>query len=195
MQSNYKVSRIDSTLFNNKYHKIFVCSIYDTNIDTWQPANAHYIEGIGSSQGVFNTRYTVLGAQAHKLVCFSKGENSKFIHYTNSGMQAYASSMSDTSNCKDLPTGFFSMEKNDSYSILIFPNPVSDFLRIQTKDIAKTENLKVIISDLYGAEMKLIELKQESETISISNLPPGTYLLTLYKKTQFVNARKIIVLR
>ena len=78
-------------------------------------------------------------------------------------------------NIYDVNT-FLSIETKEQNSFKIYPNPVSNFLRIQS-----TENLFFEMVNIYDMTGKLIKpLKNiELKTIDVSNLEKGLYLLEL----------------
>lgn len=65
-------------------------------------------------------------------------------------------------------------------SIKIFPNPVSNTLNIEAKYPVE----KVIISDILGKQISLINNNTEQTQIDVSGLPRGVYFVTVMSKSE-----------
>ena len=75
-------------------------------------------------------------------------------------------------------------EYHEDHSVQIFPNPVSSQLHI----ISKEEDMKtMMISDLYGREIKRQRCVTREAVIEVSDLSEGVYLLTLVFDRGLVN--------
>lgn len=59
----------------------------------------------------------------------------------------------------------------------VYPNPASDFIKIETNI---TDGLSYEIIDLTGKMLKTGQLYSKNETVTISYLPSGTYLLNVF---------------
>jgi pectate lyase len=77
------------------------------------------------------------------------------------------------------------VEQNTS-KLILYPNPVTDQLNISSSDL-KVE--KVVIYSLTGSLVKSVE---NTETIDMSNLTPGSYLVKV-QTTQGISTDKIII--
>ncbi|MCF8299115.1 MAG: T9SS type A sorting domain-containing protein [Saprospiraceae bacterium] len=82
-------------------------------------------------------------------------------------------------------------EINSEKSIMVFPNPTSDYIYFETDKV-----LNVELFDLNVAKKLSIQLKNETKKIDISHLPEGIYFYRAYNNDgaeTFVG--KIIVVR
>lgn len=78
--------------------------------------------------------------------------------------------------------------------IQLYPNPVTDDLVIELKDIdSKVSTCNVQIKDTFGNTIKVLELTQKVNTIPISGLNAGVYLFT-FVYDNFRSTRKVIKL-
>ena len=71
-------------------------------------------------------------------------------------------------------------------SINIYPNPANDFLRIDSKSAVR----EVVIQN---AEGKLVHLQNVSNTIDISALPAGTYIVRCTLDNETVITKQFII--
>ncbi|MFH4968446.1 sialate O-acetylesterase [Gaetbulibacter sp. M240] len=89
------------------------------------------------------------------------------------------------------PNAALSVENFNENNILIFPNPVQN--KITLKNNLNLHRIKIF--DVLGRLYKTINPTQETETINISTLPQGIYLLTLMDdKNNALKYHKIIKL-
>ena len=71
-------------------------------------------------------------------------------------------------------TSFYS--PHFTYEIKVFPNPVSNFLRIETQ---YNEVLKIEVFDMIGQRLFSSEFLH-NEAIDVSRFEPGMYLISLF---------------
>ena len=84
----------------------------------------------------------------------------------------------------EIPVQFATKETMDNPKILIFPNPVYSQLRI----VSSEGTLRyATIADVYGRRCKEFSLTGTEETIEVSELPSGVYLLALVLEDGLVN--------
>ena len=69
-----------------------------------------------------------------------------------------------------------SIEDITEMEMSIFPNPTSDFIKIE---VVKSANTKILIMNLQGQQLITQEGKGNVFQISVDNLPKGTYLIKL----------------
>ena len=83
-------------------------------------------------------------------------------------------------------------EQNNNFSVEIFPNPASDFIRIKTNSLNSFQ--KVQIFDVYGKLIttNIFENNKSEVQISTNNLSNGTYFL-LITGENYVERKKIII--
>lgn len=68
-----------------------------------------------------------------------------------------------------------STENDKRKSFKIYPNPITDFIKIQ-----KSENLKIIKTEIFDTNGKLIDnFKIENDRINVESLPKGIYFLKI----------------
>ncbi|MBN2682258.1 MAG: T9SS type A sorting domain-containing protein, partial [Bacteroidales bacterium] len=82
----------------------------------------------------------------------------------------------------DLVTGIASNKK--SLEILLYPNPANSIVNIQ---IPEQSNYEMVISDILGKTISVQNLNKTNNTVDVSNIIPGIYLVELtsnnYKKS------------
>jgi len=72
--------------------------------------------------------------------------------------------------------------------ISVFPNPASDFIQIQNES-----NIRIELYNLNGKQVISIQTKSD-ETIDVSQLVPGTYLLRIESlETDGITSKKILI--
>ncbi len=129
-----------------------------------QSPNAVWIEGIGS--------LSLINAPGGKPDLNGAGELSCFFN----NLTLHYSNLDSINSCiqvhTDLSTG-----NHTPYSIAVYPNPVSDILKI---DFENNPDLKVSIINVAGQEIKAFStLQLSSNEINISNLPKGLYFIKI----------------
>lgn len=177
-QNHYKyITSIDSVLlYNGEYRKRYrlkTNTIFDST--TW-------IEGIGSTQwaGLLQPLFVdiALNGDGYEFNCF-KNQNS--IIYLN-----------DSGYCEKCFCGNISpvsIRENIEDNVIIFPNPVDNFLRIDSK-----KKIKYIeIANLLGQHLLQTQPNQKSTTINTSSLKNGIYALRILLEGGDVVVRKVIV--
>lgn len=81
-------------------------------------------------------------------------------------------------------------ENEFAEKILIYPNPASTFLTIETKIPAK---LNCSVNDLIGRVILEMPLTSTKTTIDISTLSKGVYFVVLFQNNEAVSRKKIII--
>jgi len=155
-----KVDLIDSIQIGSNYHKrIKISGVYqNTGFDEY------WIEGIGSTMGVFNTGITgvvVFDAYYPSLLCFEKN-----------GINLY-SNPNFTSCYQDYPTAI--TEYSLSNNSLLFPNPAKNFVFIKSDYEIKSYKIESLLGQLIMQE----KTNAKSCSIDVSNYLDGIYLVTL----------------
>ena len=110
----------------------------------------------------------------------------------------YEGSGSDTFRIRkyyyeEFDTGIDALEQQASL-LSIYPNPAGDRLNLVWKDHAAAGKSVIVISDYLGRELLRREqiIKTGDNTMDLSQLPPGTYLLRLDNAKGLRLARKLI---
>ncbi|MCP4442391.1 MAG: T9SS type A sorting domain-containing protein [Aureispira sp.] len=70
--------------------------------------------------------------------------------------------------------------------LAVYPNPTTSILNIQVEELP-SKPLNARLLDVSGKQLKALELQDNSTNISVTDLPVGTYILTiedLQAKTQ-----------
>ncbi|GAL70892.1 T9SS type A sorting domain-containing protein [Jejuia pallidilutea] len=68
-----------------------------------------------------------------------------------------------------------SVDKNQLNQIKVYPNPTKDFINFDNLPVKS----KLIISNIHGATVKTIETVSKKQTINISDLKSGVYLISI----------------
>ncbi len=189
---SYKVTSIDSISFDNKYHKKYNCR---TMIDfNYSPNFAYVIEGIGSSVGVFNSRFYIFSYISTPVVCFTNAGSTKY--FTRSGsIQNSATALRDTSLCPFKTTQPLKIMDDDNLTG-IYPVPGNDKITVELNDNTIV-SFTYFIYNTYGALVKSNELlnTKKNTFIDVKDLPEGTYTLIIRDDKKQEQIKKFIVLR
>ena len=81
------------------------------------------------------------------------------------------------------------LEQPTSYKVVLYPNPASDILNIQVSKLEAGATIRVF--NLAGVEVLSQRLTQTLQTISVSTLQPGVYVVQITNGTQ-VTREKVI---
>jgi len=83
-------------------------------------------------------------------------------------------------------------EKNQIHNLTIFPNPVNDFLTLDFSDYNNT-TLSVEVFTMLGQKIKVFENINTTETLDLSDLTSGVYLLKISNNetTQSIKIKKL----
>lgn len=90
----------------------------------------------------------------------------------------------ESDNCNVLNTQNFSIS-----SIKIFPNPAVNALEISNIDIS---NAKIRIFDFYGRDVSEHLKTRDNQKFDVSNLPAGTYFLSIIENQKAFSKKLII---
>lgn len=77
------------------------------------------------------------------------------------------------------------------FQLDLFPVPATRFIYIQT-DLKLTKTLNIHLIDLYGNSIHCFELNTQNNSIDLSNIPDGTYIIQVNWGNKFV-CRKFIL--
>ena len=77
----------------------------------------------------------------------------------------------------------------ESISISIFPNPVSDVIQVKLTDF---NGLKYRLTDVRGRIIQEKDLNAEQTSINMSTLSPSSYFLLIIREGKTINTTKII---
>lgn len=155
-----KVESIDSILLAGNYHTRFKI----TGVDFPYGMEEYWIEGIGSTMGIFNSGITaifVTDITYPTLLCFEKDA---ITIYHNP----------DFTDCYELyPVGM--PETEPEFDTYMYPNPTNALLNIK----AEKEIMYFQMLSSTGTIVLNSQVNKKTFTVDISNFPPGIYLLAL----------------
>lgn len=104
--------------------------------------------------------------------------NSFRIYYIGNGLYNDITGMPDLSNKSE---------------ISIFPNPASDFIKIELSNDRDYQNLQAELYNVMGQKVDEFNLNQTKSSISLSHLKPGLYLIVLNENGNRMGSKSIIV--
>jgi hypothetical protein len=84
------------------------------------------------------------------------------------------------------PVGINESQKNGNQDLFIYPNPTSDFINILTKD---NSNKEIHIFDIKGHKISRFQSNEKTNTIDVSDFPPGIYFIKVLSNKQIHNAK------
>ncbi|MDD2199815.1 MAG: T9SS type A sorting domain-containing protein, partial [Bacteroidales bacterium] len=179
MGTTLEVVSIDSLLVGNFYRKRI-------NFDTLNnPPGVCFlsiIEGIGSTAGLFEKfkPNNFIIPYGNKLNCFS--ENGITLY--NSACPEYAVP------CEHITLSIPLINDNN---IKIYPNPVSDYFTISTRECDIP--LKVEVYSISGAKLDEQAIYMDKTRINISSYKKGTYIIRIQNKHNHIIKSEKIILR
>jgi hypothetical protein len=101
-------------------------------------------------------------------------------------IRCYSDSQIDV-NFQDIPCDYIQYNSKEEFKknvINVYPNPVNDFIKIDTKQVVKKINLYDITGNLILTTTKM--------NVDLSNLLFGEYIIEIYLKSGDIVLRKII---
>jgi len=122
------------------------------------------INGMGDAQIKITAETNITGAQrsANIIISGDNGVSSSTIVVTQSGVLANS--------------------EPKIFTTIIYPNPSSDILNIQTEE-------KITKIDIFDLSGKLLITKYNNEKINISNLPKGNYIINIHTRLGISNSK------
>ncbi|MES2629551.1 MAG: T9SS type A sorting domain-containing protein [Bacteroidota bacterium] len=165
-----RVAGVDSVLILGDYHKRLRIVGVEQNTGFLE----YWIEGIGSTFGVFNpgiTGFVVFDYPYPTLLCYER--NNEYL-YRNP----------DYSSCYEKQdVGIDQLDAPKSISIS--PNPASDHIRISSA--LKIENYR--IETMLGKVVATGELYSGSEVVEVGGLPAGIYVLRVRVEEEILSIK------
>lgn len=160
------VMGIDSVLVGSQYRKRYRID----NFNCWAYPGDYWIEGIGSSKGLFSP-YSYEFEWDLKTTCYSDSS----VNWQNT-MMTYVDNYGYVQNCNYyLFTGI--AEKERRGSIRLSPNPAGNELRIATTGLQYPVQLEIYSAPGLPAEQ--VTLNQNNETLDLRSLAAGLYLVRM----------------
>lgn len=80
--------------------------------------------------------------------------------------------------------------ENDRVGFMIYPNPSTGLIRIQSS--AMLQGSRVTVLDIFGREIQRSILSATSHTLDISGNVPGLYMVTVYSELHTMSSRLIV---
>jgi len=167
-----KVDLIDSVKIGNRFHKRLKISGVDQNTNLEE----YWIEGIGSTMGLFNSGITgivIFDVRYGILLCFEEN-----------GVLLYRDSNANT--CYQNPT-IGMAESVTKNQISFFPNPAINSFTIESND-------EIELFRTFSITGKVFEQRKchnKSVDVDISNYPSGVYLIIVQTKSGIISKRII----
>ncbi len=159
----FKINSIDSFLFAAKYHKRYNLTC---TVGFGQPRTIYVMEGVGSSLGPWNSKFTDFEGSS-SLTCFSNKQQ--------------AVSISNYTVFTSMPTaqcGTINIVPEVELPVFsISPNPVSNIL-----NITDLEPEQIVITDIFGKVV--LEQRENTSQINVQMLPPGLYMVRLNSRNR-----------
>jgi len=143
--------------------------------------NQRFIEGIGSSFGLFflvHEGFPFHYPQEPYVLCMSKGESTVWVDPYSLDCQFVVLSDSELNS--------------DDQNIEVYPNPSSGQFRIENLPI-NIEYFSIYRLDGKLLEKGIISREAQSFTINLNEFPEGLYLLTLRKSDGTLITKKLLV--
>jgi len=86
--------------------------------------------------------------------------------------------------------------RNDRLAVSqLYPNPASDFVQIDVKSNGNIQDLKLVIFNIIGQEVKTVTLdvNEKSQRINLKDLNPGMYPYQLVLDGRSLVTKKLII--
>ena len=162
------------------------------------PANAGHDTSLVSGDSVFiGQQITGLNCNWYNAVgtLIASNTSGVYVHPTNTTHYVVEQNLCgtityDTVNVNVTYLGI--KENNNSFSFEVYPNPATTSLTISKEEGTAT----IIITDVFGKEIKQNQTENKTTDIDISNLQNGIYFITVTdKKSLGRSVKKFVVLR
>jgi hypothetical protein len=183
------VIKVDSTMINGVYHKIFSLVEIDSAHNTGGFSSDAYIEGIGSVQGPLYPVFVPNGFEfTETLRCFYDDTAHDIVkapyHLSLIGHPA-----NDTfkNNCT-LAVSHIALLVPE---IKISPNPAFNIVNLAINNMPSNFNCSYSINDITGRQLKKENINSSKQQIDISNLQPGIYLITINLQNKIITEKLV----
>ena len=101
----------------------------------------------------------------------------------------------DEYGCDTLGCQFVSVEENEMEKAIIniYPNPTSDYLFVEIEtELFESGSLTFSIYDIIGKKLLSIQARSQWESLDVSKLSSGTYILSIEKNGEIIGKSKFI---
>jgi len=157
----YVIAHVDSILIGDQYRRTFhfINPIYD----------AYWIEGIGSTRGLFSPVSPVpTGQDFWKLTCFYLNEELLFMNPEFEECTPNWTDVGETS------------KKTQSIRIIVGPNPATIELLLQLPENIPPEQAQIELFNPTGKLLYKVQPASRFHSIETAHLPAGLYLVRLW---------------
>ncbi|MEO6304875.1 MAG: T9SS type A sorting domain-containing protein, partial [Bacteroidia bacterium] len=154
----------------------------DTNSSIYR-----YWYSIGTAPGATNTLPWTSNWAATAVTANTLNLTPNFVYYFNvkaeNGAGLFSNVISSNGQKVDTNSAGVGIKENyDQISLQVFPNPFTDQINFKLMN-SQNSKIKISLTDIFGRELKAIELKEESGEVNKKlpvanlNLSPGSYFL------------------
>jgi hypothetical protein len=181
------VLNIDSVLIDTTFRKRFKISTIDVNFDQPGWVYEYWIEGIGSTIGLFSQgtfQPGVVDVSFYELLCYQENDFTEYFatYYTNYEacyMPVFESMLDE------------SIERS---KMELYPNPLTDISKIKISNFVNKEAY-VEFYNIYGQLVKSDTFENNKNEIIINRneFKEGFYLYRVYANRQIIGSGKLIV--
>lgn len=141
---------------------------------TWSD-NSNNEDGFGIERSTDGISFTAMDSVSTDIVTYQDYNLSPLTTYYYRVFAYNSTGNSDNSNEVQITTDqTIGFAENKHLKVKIYPNPAQNHLTIFT-----TENIQVFLSDFTGRVVLVAEISATNQMVDISNLPKGSYLLTI----------------
>lgn len=96
-------------------------------------------------------------------------------------------------DCREIMVGVEELGiRNDE--LIIYPNPANDKLNVYFESGTNAQETKIMLCDIYGREVKNAEIKEETTSIDVDDLPAGIYFITLMQNGKVLARQKVVIM-
>lgn len=201
-----RFTTLDGTVFTNKYNGVDTISFYtmvEMNDGSEIEEGEQLIVSTKSQDEIFWTEVAnlvtgtdITGEWQEKRYTIDNESDSVQIRFEvtseNSATRIYLDDIAISGHPTFLdPENYVGVNEIKKASLKVYPNPATERLIIQLPDDRNGGNL--VISNLVGQKVKEIALKANSNTVSVTDLPKGLYILSVNFEDKEQITQKIMV--
>jgi Secretion system C-terminal sorting domain len=79
--------------------------------------------------------------------------------------------------------------------VKIYPNPTSDWLKIELPAVEKSKDYHFKITNLLGQTLKSGDFMSKTTEIDVSDLSASVYLISIFRENELIEVKKVVVAR
>ena len=76
--------------------------------------------------------------------------------------------------------------------VVVFPNPFTDVLNVYIPESMSNQQRTVVLRDDLNREIRMYTLEGSTNSLILSDLPKGIYLLTVYADHEILKTVKVV---